>query len=455
MTSPLSLAGAIGFDAYLRSAESGHLAMARRLLEHGLPIAQGWIFYAEADLLEAVRRLGASLGLLRVSAPASDTAALWFRAPEAPVAFVATLGDGQMLLVPVDAERRGKARSTSDQGDADEVRVWNFASKTPWRVERRSSRVSVPGEGLDRNTVEAVADLVDRVQLAEGQPVEIDWGVQEGRPVLLGCVPLRFGVVPGPGPGAWRRVSLTLDDEGTVVPLAIDTLDRALRRGEDGESAAVERVFARPYRRRGQPSVRGRLRRLGGAAAHAARVSAEVAPLLAEVQRHHARFEIDREQLRTDVGALNDKALAAHLGRWQDLAGGPLRLLDRTRVMNRDVLGALESVCGMLPRDVAVSLSMPQFTARRHAVHEELVELARLSEGRSASALDGDARAAWKRARSALSDVRALGIDIRPQAFGASNAGLLRAIARRFEERSGAREQNRRAAAEHANQLAR
>ncbi len=480
-----SAAGILPLEAFLRdddhrASASADLHLLARLQAAGLPVAHGWVVLAStgeaveaASRAERLRLLGEHVfqehhqvavcllgcqvalrgdGVQSVSVVQGDAATLarWDTAHHDPEAAV--------LLAPMGSAARGRALSTNAaEGRADEVCVWADGASRPWRIDRRSTRVSDEGDGLDVLVAESAADLADRVQLALGRPVEVEWITQGGRPVLVACHPLSLNDVAGPGgEGTWRRISLALDDEGTVVPLAIDILDRALRREDDPrQQQVVERVFARPYRRRRDVIVRGSLMGVGRAGAEVAKLGAALAPFWAEMRRFEQGFAQECAATSTDCDHLDNERIGEMLTRWQELAAVPLQALDRARRHNRSTLAALRTVVGEIPRDVAVALSMPKFTAARREVHAQLRALETLLGGKAPSELDGTKRQEWKRARRALAHVRPLGIDLTPTAFGASNASLARAIARRFDERADSREATRRAAEEEVRRRAR
>ncbi|MFT5358172.1 MAG: hypothetical protein ACI9KE_005409 [Polyangiales bacterium] len=483
MSARYSLPGAITFDAYLRDADLGGGDDASdsrdlHLLSTGsLSIAHGWVVLA-ADVAESDSLLSviASAGenkrihvrLLDTRAPSLDLSPDDIASGKAGAlvdtwksAWPETINGQAVLIAPTDAAPGRATSSNIAEGKADEVCVWGGGAHTCWRIDRRSTRVSENGEGIDMFVAESVADLVDRVQLALGRPVEVEWALQDERPTLIAvrdlAVPNR---VAGPSTGPWRRVSLALDDEGTVVPLAIDTLGRALRAPSDSmTTAVVERVFARPYRRRAPASAptwggERKAENLRSAGLGVARASSETASFFADMRRFDRSFSRRLEERACALEGLGSDALAAHLSFWQDFAGEPLLLLNRARRNNRALLAALESVVGALDQDVGVALSMPRFTSRRQSVHTQLAALKAAAGGRAPADLDVSARNAWKMARSELSDVRALGIDLSPVAFGATNGTLSKAVGRGFEEYGDQRESRRHGAEKHVRSLA-
>ena len=468
------------FDAYLRDAKfvgSGASSQHLKLLSTGtLSIADGWVVAGAAlEEGDSLTRVVASAGGKRVHLRLLDTGTpalevspedvsagkagglvdAWTRTWPEPEG-----GGHAVLIAPIDAAPGRATSSNIAEGKADEVCVWAGGAHACWRIDRRSTRVSENGDGIDMFVAESVADLVDRVQLSLGRPVEVEWALQDARPTLLAvrdlAVPTR---VAGPSAGPWRRVSLALDDEGTVVPLAIDTLGRALRTPTDPMSMpVVERVFARPYRRRtaSAPAWGGdrKAESLRSAALIVARASTETASFFADMRRFDRSFTRRLEERGGELEGLDSDALVAHLGFWQDFAGEPLLLLNRARRNNRALLAAVESVVGALAQDVGVALSMPRFTSRRRAVHTQLAALKAAAGGRAPADLDAAARNAWKKARSELFEVRALGIDLSPVAFGATNGTLSNAVERGFEEHGDQRESLRHGAEKHVRSLA-
>lgn len=483
MSARYSLPGAITFDAYLRDVELGGDEASdshdlRLLSTRSLGIAHGWVVLTpEGSPTDALLAVILSAGgehkrvhvrLLDTRAPALDLSTEDVAAGKAGAlvetwvkAWPTTQNGQPVLIAPIDAPPGRATSSSIAEGKADEVCVWAGGAHACWRIDRRSTRVSEHGEGIDMFVAESVADLVDRVQLALGRPVEVEWALQDERPALIAvrdlAVPAR---VAGPSAGPWRRVSLALDDEGTVVPLAIDTLGRALRAPSDSMSTAVvERVFARPYRRRAAVSAPAwggerRSENLRSAGLTVARASTETAAFFADMRRFDRSFSRRLEERACALEGLESDALAAHLSFWQDFAGEPLLLLNRARRNNRSLLAALESVVGALDQDVGVALSMPRFTSKRQAVHTQLAALKAAAGGRAPADLDVAARNAWKKARTELSEVRALGIDLSPVAFGATNSTLSKAVARGFEAYADQRESRRHRAEKEVRALA-
>ena len=155
---------------------------------------------------------------------------------------------------PPAAEREGVATSgtaaSADPGDGDPdmVAVWTDGAR-PWIVDRRTMRLTVEGDApLDDDRAARAADLVDRAQLALGRPVEVRWVVADGRMYVASARELPL--VPRFTGAAYRRVALMAEDEGTVAPLAVDAIDKALGRDDAAaDEPRVRRVYARPYKR--------------------------------------------------------------------------------------------------------------------------------------------------------------------------------------------------------------
>ncbi|MCB9619030.1 MAG: hypothetical protein H6724_06220 [Sandaracinus sp.] len=364
--------------------------------------------------------------------------------------------DAVLRIVGAGEEAAGGAASVDPQrGDPDILAVW--AESTPdaaWRIDRRSTRVEVPGEGLGVILAERIADLVDRVQLELGAPVRIEWVMQEGRPCVLGVRPL--SVEPSFVDGRWRRVALVAADEGTVAPLAVDTLDRALRSDDEPGEIAVRRIYSRPYRRR-EPllarlgdGVRGDLSR---ASAEATRAGAKVAPFLGEAFRFErastdAIASFDREPLTE----LPDEALLASLRDRQRYVAEGLAVLDHGRVATRVVLAALEVAVGPMRREQHAALASLRMPRTRRRFHEKLKSLAKDVEDAHGTAPPNEWSPALRRRfdelRASLGDLRPLGVDVAPRPYGFDDATLHRAMLHRPRPGPAARERAREEALE-------
>jgi hypothetical protein len=363
--------------------------------------------------------------------------------------------DVALRVVPSDDEPCGGAASVDPQrGDPDILTVWAEGhADAAWRIDRRSTRVEVPGESLGVILAERVADVVDRVQLELGAPVQIDWVLQDGRPRVLGVRPLT--TEPTFLEGRWRRVALVAADEGTVAPLAVDTLDRALR--EEGEDeVAVRRIYARPYRRREPLLARlgeGTRGDLSRATAEAARATATVAPFLGDAFRFE-RAAADRLAVfdAEALTELSDDALLASLRERQRYVAEGLRALDRGRSATRTVLAAFEVVVGPLRREQHAALAALRMTRARRRFHDKLAALAKDVEDAHGAAPTSEWSPTLKRRfdelRASLGDLRPLGVDVSPVPYARDEETLHRAMLTRPRPGPAARERAREEALE-------
>jgi hypothetical protein len=316
--------------------------------------------------------------------------------------------------------------------------------------------VTDQGEGsLDHLAASKVADLADRAQLVLGRPTEITWCKSNGRFSVLGVEPLAlrpsFTTVP------FRIVVLVAPDEGTVAPMAIDALDKALRDDESPtDEATVRRIYARPYRRlegrRHSSSAGAQSAPLSVARAslRAARVAADVAAPLAACRRFEQSSvtrlaELDDVELRS----LDDEAFMEELRARQSLVVEAFRLLDRGRMATVAVLTALEAAIGAIPRECYPALASPRPTRGRRKLHERLARLAKRIEAEhgdlpSPRRISPPLSRRWSELRAALSDVRPLGIDVVPLPYGDDDDRLFEAMRAGLAELDDASERARR-----------
>jgi hypothetical protein len=360
-------------------------------------------------------------------------------------------------IISADEGPRGRAASADPvAGDPDEIRVWEAAAH-PWRVDRRTNRVIDRGHGgLDPHGASMVADLADRAQLALGLPVEVSWCFSRGRVTVTGVEPLSLR--PSFTAAPFRIVVLVAPDEGTVAPLAIDALDKALRDEEDRstDEATVRRIYARPYRRltTSRPvssTERGPVdpASIARASLRAARVAADVAAPLAACRRFEqssvARLaELDSVRLEL----LSDEALLEHLRDRQHLVVEAFRLLDRGRAATVLVLTALETAIGSIPRECYPALTQPRSTRARRKHHERLARLARRIEAEhgvlvSPRRISPPLARQWSELSEALAAVRPLGIDVMPLPYGGDDERLLAAMGSALAEADDAAERLR------------
>ena len=346
------------------------------------------------------------------------------------VALGAGISNVQVRIVGGMSAPAGFAASADPtRGDPDEVRVWLAGmSAEAWRIDRRSSRVSHEGARLDASLAESIADLADRAQLVLGRPVEIEWCLVKSRPAIVSVRSLHL--TPSFAKGTWKRVALVAADEGTVAPLAIDALNRALS-SEDGPSveAHVRRIYARPYRQHPRDPSLGLAEphSLIRASAQCASVAAEVTPVVAECARYERQSSARQTAMEVDLKTLSAELLMQTLRRRQKSVAEALMLLDKSRRATVSVLKALEAVVGPLPRECYPALAALSPCRQRRQINDRLKAMARKLEARGDFEVPTDAAllAEWTQLRNDLSNVRALGIDVMPREYGRSDRTLL------------------------------
>jgi len=349
-----------------------------------------------------------------------------------------------LRAVDADGAAMGMAASADPaDGDPDMVAVWTEGAR-PWIVDRRTMRLAREGDApLDDDRAARVADLVDRAQLALGRPVEVRWTLAEGRVSVVSAHEL--ALVPRFTGAAYRRVALMAEDEGTVAPLAVDAIDKALGRDDAAaDEPRVRRVYARPYKRiDGPPGAATPLAGmpsspLARAGRDAARVAGDVASPLAAARRFTS--ELDARLARvdgTELARLSDPGLISQLRERQQLAVDALVLLDRARVATLAALPAIEAAAGELPRDAYIALAAPRATRERRRAEERLERLvvalrdAGVAPDAPVTSLPPAVRRSWDETRRALVGVRTLGLDITPRAWGESDATLAATLAAR------------------------
>jgi hypothetical protein len=348
------------------------------------------------------------------------------------VASTAGVGTGGLRVRIVRAEEGAAGRACSvdpSDGDPSTVAVW-LPGQKPWRIDRKTMRAIEPGSGtLARSVIERAADLADRAQLALGRPVELGWALSGGRPVVTGVrdasVTFRFT------DDAMRKVALLWHDEGPIAPLALDALDKALREESDPvDEPRVRRIFARAYRR--VEMGRGRQgeskHSLSDAAVRAARVVADVARPIAAARAfertvHDRLSAFDRDEL----SGLDDAELSRALRERQRVVIEAEELLDRARKATGAVIGALEAAVGTVPRECVDGLAAIRRTRSRKRLDERLAKAAK-ELGEIPDTLDpvpAPLRRRFAELRRELAGQRPLGLDVRPTAYGASDAALV------------------------------
>ncbi|MBW2463832.1 MAG: hypothetical protein JRH11_19435 [Deltaproteobacteria bacterium] len=458
-----------------------------QLAARGVPLAEGLIVSLRGDAPH--RRLGEAVAQIRergvrlVLTPLFPTRALAARFERSPgfraeVALAddpaekmadfldavtttevrAALGGAlsrlSVRVVVVEEGAVGRAASADPvAGDPDEIRVWETAAN-PWRVDRRTNRVIAEGEGrLDGFAASTVADLADRAQLALGRPAEVSFCRSRGRYTVSGVGPL--AIRPSFTAAPFRIVVLVAPDEGTVAPLAIDTLDKALREEDPAnDEASVRRIYARPYRRLVAPTRVIERRGAGDpvsvarASLRAARVAGDVATPLAACRRFEQGLASRLESLDSvEFAALDDEAFLEHLRERQRLVIEATRLLDRGRTATIAVLTALEATIGSIPRECYPALASPRPTRGRRKLHDRLARFAKKLDGKVPDSPRGLTRThqkKWAELSVEFAEIRPLGIDVTPLPHGGHDARLAAALRQGLAEADERAERNRR-----------
>lgn len=392
---------------------------------------QGWP--AQADLFDP-------------SEVAGRLAALWAAVADLGAGLGSTQGALRLRAIRCDEGPSGSASSVGrDDGDPSEVAVW-LPGRPAWTLDRKSMRVVDPGQGaLPRTVIERAADLADRAQLGLGRPVEIDWVLSGGRVVVAAVRPIapswRFTDESG------RLVSLLWDDEGPIAPLAVDALDKALREESDPrDEVRVRRVFARAYRKVevGRTRRAERTHPLAEAAARAARVVRDVARPIAAARAFERTLDdrlgaFDADDLRRE----GDAELARALRERQRVVIEAEELLDRSRKATSAVIGALEASLGTIPADCVDGLAAIRRTRARRRLDERLAKAAK-ELGELPTEVDpvpAALRPRFAELRRELRSARPLGLDVRPPAYGGSDAALAAGMRAALEQRGERAEQ--------------
>jgi hypothetical protein len=419
-----------GYLVRLAESPPGRLAAALRRVLDVAPAARMRPVFPSSDAWE---RFGRGVGVPQDVLAEHD---LHARASELVDALREVLGSRALAVavrvLACDVEPSGCALSADmSQGDPDELGVWARGEPAArWRIDRRSLRVTQRGGGVGAPEATAIADLADRAQLTLGRPVEIEWTASGGRFVVAGVRNLQLPA--SVGAGSWRRVALVAADDGPVAPLAADALQLALGHDPSASDPVVRRIFARPYRRMDASVPRfqrhGAAVSFARAAARAARVASDVAdPLAAARAFHHSVRQRLGYLDATALHTLSERQLVEALRERFGLVAEAFALLDRGREATGAVLTALEAAAGPLSDATIGVLAAPRRTRTRERIEGEVRALAsdiRAAYGEvvPAERLRGDLRSRFSALRQGLRDVRPLGIDVRPDATGASDA---------------------------------
>jgi len=321
-------------------------------------------------------------------------------------------------------------------GDPEKLAVTAAHEAEAWWIDRRTMRPEhVPSASKTSEAeVMRAADLGDRVQLALGEPVLVRVGVRGERLVVEGVLPLLLRTQFTSA--SYRKLAPMMASPGTLAPLAIDAIDRALRlQAEDGDEPRVRRIYGRAYRRmdahhtpfasdEGGRAVRRAVARIG-------RLGRDV--MLALDDARAFRAELARaipEQDAEGLGGLHTQDLMSVLHTRMALVTRALALLERARLSTLSLLPAIEASVGAVPRSALDALAAPSRSRRRQAVDQKLVGVAPYCHKPDGSwAVPGEAHASdWHKLLRTLKHVRILGMDVRPEPMGESDAALLSAV---------------------------
>ena len=332
---------------------------------------------------------------------------------------------------------RGVAASVEPSaGDPQLVAVIPEGESEPFLVDHRTMRVQQwPRTSLSQeDEVVAAADLADRAQLALGEPVLVRYTHDGGRLCISGVrrLDVRFQFTNR----SYRKLSAMAAQAGTLAPLSVDAIDRALRLERDfGDEPRVRRIFARAYRRIDEHHTpwAHEGRRATRALSDMARLGRDVTLALADARKFNtalhkglARFDA------SELGRLDKADLVDALRARMAMVTSALVLLERARLATLSLLPALEAVCGGLPRDLFDTLAAPQRTPERRALDARLVDLARRCDVGAGTLVlppkDASLTGVWSELKRTLGRVRVLGMDVRPEAIGTDDAHLEHAV---------------------------
>ncbi len=320
-------------------------------------------------------------------------------------------------------------------GDPELVSVTAPGDLDAWWIDRRTMRPErVPaGAQTSEALIVGAADLADRVQLALGEPVLVRVGLRGERFVVQGLRPLALRTQFTSA--SYRKLAPLLASPGTLAPLAIDAIDRALGlEAEDGDEPRVRRIYGRAYRRMDvhhTPFTGEEGRVVRRALGRLARLGRDVVLALDDARAF--RTELARSIPIHDGQALDTlhmQDLIAALHSRMALVTRALSLLERARLATLSLVPAIDATVGPAPRDLLDALAAPMRSRRRQAVDGKLLAMApHCQHLDGVLALPGEEHLAeWGKLLHTLKHVRILGMDIRPDSIGSSDASLLQAI---------------------------
>jgi hypothetical protein len=332
-------------------------------------------------------------------------------------------------------------------GDPQLVAVYPQPDYEGIRIDRRTMRPqqSVDGNALTEQDVMRAADLGDRVQLSLGEPVWLNVKSVGERMVVAGIRTLspRFQFTNA----SYRRTAPLMATPGTLAPLSIDALERALKlEGDHGEEPRTRRLFGQAYRRVDEHHVPWRvgpdLRHPARALARFTRLGRDVTLALTDAQRFRRSLTRTLPRLDADdLSGFDTEDLLQSLRERMAFVVEALALLERSRLSTLSLLPAIDVTVAELPRELFASLATPKRTHSRRTTDAQLLALGdRIREAHGALVLPTDPglQQLWNQTRATLMNARVLGMDVRPASIGTDDEHLLMAI----EEAHAAREEN-------------
>ena len=347
-------------------------------------------------------------------------------------------------LVPVANENAaptglsGRASSVEPRsGDPDVVAAWREGGAA-WLIDRKTMRLTAEGEDvLDFSMATKVADLVDRVQLVLGYPIEIEWVEINGRICVRHLAPLVF--TPRFTANSYRRVTLLSEDDGVVSPLAVDAMSKAMRIADDPvEDSGVRRVYGRPYRRvegeRTHSAALATDTAVERIAARAARLAADVAAPVVAARRFTQGIRARLDALDgVPVAQLDVAPLVAHICDCERLCVEGFSLLDRARRAGGATLPVLDALAGVFPREDFAILAAPRVTRERRKLIDAAKRLAariRSQDGTIPTMrnLSPAHRRAWDELRTHARTIRPVGLDVMQSPYGETDETLHAAL---------------------------
>jgi hypothetical protein len=355
-----------------------------------------------------------------------------------------------LVTDPRDADELGwlVASLEPSSGDPQLVTVFPDPDGEGIRIDRRTMRPqqSVDGIAVAEEQVMHAADLADRAQLSLGEPVWLHVRSVGERLVILGIRTLspRFQFTNA----SYRRTAALTATPGTLAPLSIDALERALKlEGDHGEEPRTRRLFGQAYRRIDEHHTPWRLgpdvRHPARALARFTRLGRDVTLAFTDAQRFRRSLTRTLPRLDSeDLSAFDTEDLLQSLRERMALVVEALALLERSRLSTLSLLPAIEVTVASLPRELFAALAAPKRTHSRRATDAQLLVLCdRIREAHQQALIvptDPGLLRLWSQTKAALQNARVLGMDVRPASIGSDDEHLLMAL----EEAAAARDEN-------------